>query len=67
MNEDDLSEEQRANMAALLEQKKEVLKYGELKDGHFVRLAELGYGNGGVVLKVEHKLSKVIMARKVCM
>lgn len=62
----ELSEEQLANMSLVLEQKREILRHGELRESHFARLAELGYGNGGVVLKVEHKPSKLTMARKVC-
>ena len=65
ISELDLSEEQRANMDAFLDQKREIIRHGELKETHFSRLAELGYGNGGVVLKVEHKSSGIIMARKV--
>ena len=52
-------------MTAFLDQKQEIISHGELKESHFTRLAELGYGNGGVVLKVEHKHSSIIMARKV--
>ena len=59
------SEEQRVNMIDFLRQKQEFVKHGELRDSHFERLAELGYGNGGVVLKVRHQLSGTIMARKV--
>ena len=61
-----LNDEQRASMMKFLEDKKKIIQHGELKEGDFVRLAELGYGNGGVVLKVEHKPSHIIMARKVC-
>ena len=61
----DLNEEQRENMTKFLEDKRKIIQHGELKEGDFVRLAELGYGNGGVVLKVEHKPSRIIMARKV--
>ena len=60
-----LNEEQRENMTKFLEDKRKIIQHGELKEGDFVRLAELGYGNGGVVLKVEHKPSHIIMARKV--
>ena len=63
----DLNEEQRENMTKFLEDKRKIIQHGELKEGDFVRLTELGYGNGGVVLKVEHKPSHIIMARKVCM
>jgi hypothetical protein len=62
----DLNEEERENMTTFLEDKRNIIQHGELKEGDFVRLAELGYGNGGVVLKVEHKPSHIIMARKVC-
>ena len=31
----------------------------------FEKLGELGAGNGGVVTKVRHKTSKLVMARKV--
>ena len=60
----DITEQQRAEMGRFMEEKKEFIKHGELKDGQFERLAELGYGNGGVVLKVKHKPSGIIMARK---
>ena len=59
------SEEQRVNMMDFLQQKAKFLEHGELRDNQFERLAELGYGNGGVVLKVRHQLSGTIMARKV--
>lgn len=62
----ELSVEQKENMSSFLEEKREIIRHGELKEAHFQRLAELGYGNGGVVLKVEHKPSRIIMARKVC-
>lgn len=61
----DISEEQRANLRAFLEEKEEIVKHGEMKDSQFESLAELGYGNGGVVMKVRHKPSRTIMARKV--
>lgn len=63
----DLNEEQRENMTKFLEDKRKIIQHGELKEGDFVRLTELGYGNGGVVLKVEHKPSHIIMARKMIM
>ena len=63
----ELSEEQRINVAAFLDEKAAVLKCGELKEGQLARLDELGYGNGGVVLKVEHRPTGIIMARKVIM
>lgn len=61
----DLNEEERENMTTFLEDKRKIIQHGELKEGDFVRLTELGYGNGGVVLKVEHKPSQITMARKV--
>ena len=39
-------------------------KIGELKADDFVKLGEIGSGNGGVVLKVLHKSTGLIMARK---
>lgn len=39
-------------------------KVGELLNDDFEKLGELGSGNGGVVMKVRHKSSGVIMARK---
>ena len=48
-----------------IDEKKEIIKHGEFKDSQFDRLAELGYGNGGVVLQVRHKPTSIIMARKV--
>lgn len=38
---------------------------GELTDDDLEKLGELGAGNGGVVMKVRHKKSGYIMARKV--
>ncbi len=60
-----ISDEQRSNMQAFLEEKVEILKQGEMKESQFETLAELGFGNGGVVLKVKHKPSSTVMARKV--
>ena len=61
-----ITEQQRADLSIFMNEKKEFLKYGEqLKDSQFERLDELGYGNGGVVLKVRHIPSGIIMARKV--
>ena len=61
-----LTEEQRVNLTNFLRTKKNIIGFGELRDGHFTKLDELGFGNGGVVLKVEHNPSGVVMARKVC-
>ncbi len=60
-----LTHEQQTEMDQFLTTKKEIQKHGEFKDGQFDRLAELGYGNGGVVLQVKHKPTETIMARKV--
>ncbi len=37
---------------------------GELSDDDFDKLGELGAGNGGVVTRVRHRPSGLIMARK---
>lgn len=60
-----LTDEQRSNLMDFLEQKRKIIDHGELRDQHFERLDELGFGNGGVVLKVNHKPSDLVMARKV--
>uniref|UniRef100_A0A5S6Q7H2 mitogen-activated protein kinase kinase n=1 Tax=Trichuris muris TaxID=70415 RepID=A0A5S6Q7H2_TRIMR len=39
-------------------------KIGELNGDELEKISELGYGNGGVVMKVRHKPSGIIMARK---
>lgn len=62
---EDLTDEQKTNLISFLEKKKKIIEHGELRDQHFSRLDELGFGNGGVVLKVEHKPSGIVMARKV--
>lgn len=49
-------------MKSFLSQKQKV---GELCEDDFEKIGELGAGNGGVVTKVLHKLSGLIMARKV--
>ena len=38
---------------------------GELLEEDFDKLGELGAGNGGVVTRVQHRTSKLVMARKV--
>lgn len=58
----DLDEQQRKRLEAFLTQKAQV---GELKDEDFDPICELGAGNGGVVNKVRHKPSGLVMARKV--
>ena len=63
VNNCELDEEQRRRLEQFLTQKQQV---GELtSDDHFEKLGELGAGNGGVVVKVLHKPSSLIMARKV--
>uniref|UniRef100_A0A8B9GXD9 mitogen-activated protein kinase kinase n=1 Tax=Astyanax mexicanus TaxID=7994 RepID=A0A8B9GXD9_ASTMX len=61
LEELDLDEQQKKRLEAFLTQK---AKVGELKDDDFQRICELGAGNGGVVNKVCHKPSGLIMARK---
>ena len=62
---EDLTDEQKTNLINFLKKKRKIIEHGELRDPHFTRLDELGFGNGGVVLKVEHKPSGIVMARKV--
>lgn len=62
LGELDLDEQQRKRLEAFLTQKAQV---GELKDDDFHPICELGAGNGGVVNKVRHKPSRLVMARKV--
>lgn len=64
LGELDLDEQQRKRLEAFLTQKAQV---GELKDEDFDPICELGAGNGGVVNKVRHKPSSLVMARKVKM
>ncbi|XP_043911434.1 dual specificity mitogen-activated protein kinase kinase 2 isoform X1 [Protopterus annectens] len=56
-----LDDQQKKRLEAFLTQK---AKVGELKDDDFERICELGAGNGGVVTKVRHRPSGLIMARK---
>uniref|UniRef100_A0A3Q3VK29 Dual specificity mitogen-activated protein kinase kinase 2 n=1 Tax=Mola mola TaxID=94237 RepID=A0A3Q3VK29_MOLML len=62
LGELDLDEQQRKRLEAFLTQKAQV---GELKDEDFDPICELGAGNGGVVNKVRHKPSGLVMARKI--
>lgn len=62
LEELDLDEQQKKRLENFLTQK---AKVGELKDDDFHRICELGVGNGGVVNKVCHKPSGLVMARKV--
>ena len=57
--------EQKTNMESFLSEKRSIVAKGEMKEQHFLRMEELGFGNGGVVLKVQHKPTGIIMARKV--
>lgn len=57
-----MDDTQRKRMEFFLCQKE---KIGELSDDDFEKLGELGAGNGGVVMKVRHRSSDLIMARKV--
>uniref|UniRef100_A0A4W3JQ90 Dual specificity mitogen-activated protein kinase kinase 1 n=1 Tax=Callorhinchus milii TaxID=7868 RepID=A0A4W3JQ90_CALMI len=61
LEELELDEQQKKRLEAFLTQKQKV---GELKDDDFEKISELGAGNGGVVFKVSHKPSGLIMARK---
>lgn len=56
-----MDDTQRKRMEFFLCQKE---KIGELTDDDFEKLGELGAGNGGVVMKVRHRSSGLIMARK---
>ncbi|XP_064474411.1 dual specificity mitogen-activated protein kinase kinase 1-like isoform X2 [Ornithodoros turicata] len=57
----ELDEQQRKRLEAFLSQKQKV---GELSSDDFENLGELGAGNGGVVTKVLHRPSALVMARK---
>ncbi|KAG8177191.1 hypothetical protein JTE90_027693 [Oedothorax gibbosus] len=57
----DLDEQQRRRLENFLTQKQKV---GELSVEDLENLGELGAGNGGVVTKVLHKRSGLVMARK---
>ncbi|KAK2086670.1 Dual specificity mitogen-activated protein kinase kinase 1 [Saguinus oedipus] len=61
LEELELDEQQRKRLEAFLTQKQKV---GELKDDDFEKISELGAGNGGVVFKVSHRPSGLVMARK---
>ncbi len=59
----DFDDDQRERMEEFYFNKHDL---GDLKDEDFDKLDELGAGNGGVVTKVRHRPSGIIMARKVC-
>lgn len=61
LEELDMNDMQRKRIEVFLCQKEMV---GELTDDDLEKLGELGSGNGGVVMKVRHKKSNLIMARK---
>ena len=62
LKELDIDDQQRERLELFLTQKQKV---GELVEEDFEKLGELGAGNGGVVTKVRHKPTALIMARKV--
>ncbi|XP_035232961.1 dual specificity mitogen-activated protein kinase kinase dSOR1-like, partial [Stegodyphus dumicola] len=57
----DLDDQQRKRLENFLSQKQRV---GELSVDDLENLGELGAGNGGVVTKVLHKRSNLVLARK---
>ena len=62
LKELDIDDQQRQRLEQFLTQKQTV---GELTADVFNKVGELGAGNGGVVMKVLHKPTNVVMARKV--
>ena len=42
----------------------QLFEFGELCEDELERICELGHGNGGVVHKMKHKKSNLVMARK---
>ncbi|XP_060536911.1 dual specificity mitogen-activated protein kinase kinase dSOR1 [Cylas formicarius] len=62
LEELDMDDTQRRRIEVFLCQKEKI--GGDLSDDDFEKLGELGSGNGGVVTKVRHKSSGLIMARK---
>ncbi|XP_065332997.1 dual specificity mitogen-activated protein kinase kinase dSOR1 [Cloeon dipterum] len=62
LEELEMDETQRQRMDLFLKEKQKIRH--ELVDEDFEKLGELGAGNGGVVLKVRHKPTGLIMARK---
>jgi serine/threonine protein kinase len=61
LEELEMDENARKRIKVFLSQKE---KIGELSDQDLEKLGELGSGNGGVVMKVRHKPTGLIMARK---
>uniref|UniRef100_A0A915PIF8 mitogen-activated protein kinase kinase n=1 Tax=Setaria digitata TaxID=48799 RepID=A0A915PIF8_9BILA len=58
-----LTEPQKLRMQEWIKEKK-LVPLNELNEDMLEKMCELGHGNGGVVSKVMHKPSKIIMARK---
>ncbi|MFH4979825.1 hypothetical protein AB6A40_006534 [Gnathostoma spinigerum] len=58
-----LTEPQKQRMQEWIKEK-QLVPTNELNEDMLEKMCELGHGNGGVVSKVMHKKSKVIMARK---
>jgi len=61
LEELEIDDQQKKRLESFVAQKRQI---GELTSEDFDRLAELGAGNGGVVTKVLHKPTALIMARK---
>ena len=61
---EDVNEDQKTRLEEFLRDKQKI--GSEIKDGDFERMEELGAGNGGVVMKMKHIPTNLIMARKVC-
>ena len=59
----DVNEDQKNRLEEFLRDKQKI--GSEIKDGDFERMEELGAGNGGVVMKMRHVPTNLIMARKV--
>ena len=62
LKELDIDDQQRQRLEQFLTQKQTV---GELTADVFDKIGELGAGNGGVVMKVLHRPTSLVMARKV--
>lgn len=62
LNLENLDIDQKSRLEEFLRDKNKI--QGELREEDFERLRELGAGNGGVVVKVRHVPTELIMARK---
>jgi mitogen-activated protein kinase kinase 1 len=60
----ELSCDQIKALQTFLTQKEQLFERGELCEDELERVSELGHGNGGVVHKMKHKKSGLVMARK---